>query len=435
MYRKYLSDSESVTLLSDEAFIKHFLIFESTLARIQSDLDIIPANAFKEIHEVLSAIKISPSDITDSFLANGIPTIVLLNRCKEHLTLETQRYLHYGITSQDAIDTSHILMYRNALDIIQDRQIRLIQSAAQLSEQTRNTYTVARTRSQQAGPISYGVRIALWMNPIVELRDQLKSIRKSCLKIQLAGAFGTNVILGENGEKVATALAKTLDLFYSGNWQNNRLNIKMLSDWLCSLTGSLGKIAKDILFLSSTEVGEIRENRHGGGKSSSMPHKSNPILSEAILALAAENGIEAFKINQAQMHGAERDASAWILEWKAMKTLLINTATCLNHMITIFENLELVGENTSRNLELTRGLIYTAMAKSKLMNYLPDTDPEQIISQAIKLVNSENISLAKALNKIAQIEEDWADVLIPSNYQGNSDEIINTFLANAKRRD
>ena len=344
---------------------------------------------------------------------------------------------YLGITSQDAIDTSHILMYRNALDIIQDRQIRLIQSAAQLSEQTRNTYTVARTRSQQAGPISYGVRIALWMNPIVELRDQLKSIRKSCLKIQLAyGGFWYQCDFGRKWcEKVATALAKTLDLFYSGNWQNNRLNIKMLSDWLCSLTGSLGKIAKDILFLSSTEVGEIRENRHGGGKSSSMPHKSNPILSEAILALAAENGIEAFKINQAQMHGAERDASAWILEWKAMKTLLINTATCLNHMITIFENLELVGENTSRNLELTRGLIYTAMAKSKLMNYLPDTDPEQIISQAIKLVNSENISLAKALNKIAQIEEDWADVLIPSNYQGNSDEIINTFLANAKRRD
>jgi len=435
VYSKYLSDGESVTALSDEAFIKHFLIFESTLAKIQGDLGIIPSNAFKEIHEVLSAIKISPSDITDSFLANGIPTLAILKRCKEDLTPETQRYLHYGITSQDAIDTSHILMYRNALDIIQDRQIRLIRIAANISDQTRHTYTVARTRSQQAGPISYGVRLAIWMNPIAELRDQLKSIRKSCLKVQLAGAFGTNLILGENGERVAAAMAGSLDLSYSGNWQTNRLNIKMLSDWLCSLTGSMGKIAKDILFLSSTEVGEIRENRHGGGKSSSMPHKSNPILSEAILALAIENNIEALKINQAQMHGAERDASAWILEWKAMKNLLINTATCLNHLITIFENLKLVEENSIRNLELTRGLIYSAMAKSKIMDYLPDTDPEQIMSRAIKLVNSENISLARALNRIAPIKEDWADVLIPSNYQGNSDEIINAFLANAKGGD
>lgn len=224
-------------------------------------------------------------------------------------------------------------------------------------------------------------------------------------------------------------MAEELGLNYIGNWHTNRLAIKKLADWLTSISVCLGRIAKDILFLASNEVGELVEDASKGGRSSAMPHKSNPILSEAIVALATENNIENLKINQALMHGAERDATAWILEWKSMKNLYTNTATCLKHLTHIWQNLELNHEKIKQNLELSNGLIYSSFAKYQMMKVHPEIDANLIITDAIEIVKSKNQSLAHVLDDLIPTNQKWADYLKPKNFEGQSTQIIDEFLA------
>ncbi|MEM7372569.1 MAG: lyase family protein [Bacteroidota bacterium] len=381
MYSQYLSDEEVSAAMSDQAFIHQFCLFESQLAVAQAALGIIPASASDEIQKVLIRTSIRAEEIQASFLTNGIPTIGLLNLIKKQLSESSKPYLHYKCTSQDVIDTAHMLMYRAGLGILETRILHLLDLTHEHIQTYGNLPLVARTRNQQAGPIVVGVRLVNWMNPLLTLLEQLTYIRDTSLNLQFAGAFGTNAALGAQAHAVAIQLAEALELGYIGNWHTNRLPLKSISDWLVGLSGSVGKIAKDILFLSANEVGEMKEDGEGGGKSSAMPHKSNPILSEAILALSMENSIEAIKINQAMMHLGERDGAAWIMEWRAMVNLFVNSATCLTHLVSIMKRMVIHQAGIRRNLRLIPAI-------SAQLSDLPHSNHQQIIDTFIEKIKN-----------------------------------------------
>ena len=428
MYSSYLSDQSLAELMSDEEFLKKFLKFEGTLVRAQSNLGLIPDDAAAEITTCLKLIKINPLDLADDFLRDGIPTVGILKKCRINLSKYAAKYLHLSGTSQDAIDTSHILMYKDSFDHICKQLKEVLHSSIDLVNNNRKNYAVARTRTQQAGPITYAVRFALWLHPLLQLYSESDQLKSSVFNLQFAGAFGTNAILGANGEKVALAMAEDLGLNYVGNWHTNRLCIKKLADWLTSISACLGRIGKDILFLSSNEVGELVEDGFDRGMSSAMPHKSNPILSEAIVALASGNNIDNLKINQALMQGAERDATAWILEWKAMKNLFRNTATCLKHFTHILQTMELNHEKIKLNLKLTNGLIYSPFAKFQIMKVHPEMDAKLLITEAMDIVRSKGQSLAQVLDELTPMNKKWADFLRPENFEGQSTQIVDEFL-------
>ncbi len=334
IFSKYLGDEQMLQLVSDEALINKMLQFEMALANAQSTIGIIPAAAADEINNVLTQLKINPVDLAAGTLQNGIPVISLLSLVKEKLSTEAKKQLHYGVTSQDVMDTAQVLIIRDALNLIEERINIIIENLTKLLNQYGKIPCMAHTRGQQAIPITFAVKINAWLQPLQRQLQRLTEFKKRILTVQLGGAAGTLAVYPDKAEELITVLANELKLHPAKQWHTQRDNFCEFTNWLAMLTGILGKMGADILVMAQTEINELQENGEGG-KSSAMPHKNNPVLSEALVALARLNATLQAQQLQSMVHVNERDATAWILEWNAIPQMLINTGTSLNHAISI----------------------------------------------------------------------------------------------------
>ena len=350
MFSKYLSDDEMVKICSEEKAIEKMLQFETALAITQAKLNIIPHEAATEINHELNQIKIAPEDLAEGTLKNGVPVLSLLLIAKEKLSAASRQYLHFGATSQDVMDTAQVLIIKDAIALMEERSRMLIEHLEQLINQHGNVPCMARTRGQLAIPITFDVKINAWLLPLQRQVERLKEIKKRIFIVELGGAAGTLSVYGEKGNLLVDALAEELGLQSSSSWHTQRDNFCEFTNWLAMLTGILGKMGADILVMAQSEINEVIENTEGG-KSSAMPHKNNPVLSEALVALAGINANLQSQQLQSLVHVNERDATAWILEWNAMPQMLINAGAALNHAITITANMKVNTANMKRNVE------------------------------------------------------------------------------------
>lgn len=351
IFSTYLSDPEMELLVSDEAFITKMLYFETALAKAQAELEIIPKQCAEEIGDVLNRVVINPADLTEGTLQNGIPVVTLLSLLKKQLTTETQTYLHYGATSQDVMDTATILIIKEALSLLEKRIGSLIRQLNHLSEQYGQTSCMARTRGQLAMPVTFNIKLAAWLQPLNRQLQRLEEFSERLLKLQLGGAVGDRAAYKHKGDEVVNMLAAELGLSSGASWHTQRDTLCEFTNWLAITTAILGKMGGDILIMAQSEIEELKEQTEGGGKSSAMMHKNNPVLSEALVALARLNaGLQEQQL-LSMIHVAERDATAWILEWQAVPQMLLYTGTALNHALIITSKMEVNTANMKRNIE------------------------------------------------------------------------------------
>jgi len=350
IFSKYLSDEAMLAIVSDEIFIQKMLQFETALAFAQAKLDMIPHEAAAEINHELNQIKIAPEDLAEGTVKNGVPVLSLLSIVKEKLSSASKQYLHFGATSQDVMDTAQVIIMKDAMILLEERLNTFIYHLTQLINQFGNTPCMSRTRGQLAIPITFGIKIKAWLQPLQRQMQRLAEIKKRLLVVQLGGAAGTLSAYEDKAEALVKELAETLQLQSSTQWHTQRDDLCEFTNWLAMLTGTLGKMGADILVMSQSEINEVIENTDGG-KSSAMPHKNNPVLSEALIALARINANLQSQQLQSLVHVNERDATAWILEWDTIPQMLINSGTALNHAIAITANMKVNTANMKRNVE------------------------------------------------------------------------------------
>lgn len=353
MYSAYLSDPELASRCSEERFIAQMLAFEQGLARVQGRLGLIPAESATVIDRTLAVLTITPQSLAEGTAQNGVPTIPLLAQLRAALPDATKPHLHWGATSQDVMDTAQVLIIHDALALLETRMQTLLTNLGELQTRHGRLPLMGRTRTQQALPILFGQKIAAWQRPLERHVERLEQLKPRVLLIQLGGAVGDRAAFGEQGYALARALADELGLGYAPAWHTERDGLAEFTNWLALLTGTLGKLGQDVLLLGQTEVGEVVENVTGGGKSSSMPHKNNPVLSEALVALARQSAQYAALQLQSLVHGNERDATAWILEWENLPRMLLATGTALRHALTITGNMGVNEKEMNANLKRT----------------------------------------------------------------------------------
>lgn len=351
IFSRYLGDEQMLWLVCDEALINKMLLFEMALAKAQASIGVIPEDAANEINNVLVQIKIHPVNLAAGTLQNGVPVISLLSIAKEHLSAETKKHLHYGATSQDAMDTAQVLMIRDAVNLIEQRINTLIINLTRLLNQYGKTPCMAHTRGQQAIPVTFATKINAWLQPLQRQMERLAEIKKRLLVVQLGGAAGTLSFYPGKATALISTLADELKLLPASSWHTQRDNLCEFTNWLAMLTGITGKMGADILVMSQSEINEVTENVEGGGKSSAMPHKNNPVLSEALVAVARLNATLQSQQLQSLVHVNERDATAWILEWNAIPQMIINTGTALSHAISISTTIKVNADAMQQNIE------------------------------------------------------------------------------------
>lgn len=330
-------DRETETCFSAEAEVKAMLVFEACLAQAQADCGLIPSAAAQAIAKGCETFTPDYAALTTGLLKDGVLGPGFIAALRQTLPEEARRYLHFGATSQDLTDSALTYRLGYLLRMFDNLLAALLNELDKLEQKQGSLKIMAQTRMQAALPISVADKLASWQRPLHRHQERLKAMVPRLLVIQFGGPVGNRAELGENAEAIVARLAARMNLGNAPCWHNARDNIVAFGNDLALITGTLGKIGQDAALLAQTENASLKIA--GGGVSSAMAHKANPVTAELLVALARYAAGLAGTLNQAMIHENERSGAAWTLEWFTLPPLASATATALRHAIDLTQRL------------------------------------------------------------------------------------------------
>jgi len=440
IFAPLFSDDKVATLFDDDVFLQAMLEVEGALARVQATLGIIPSTAGELISETAQTVSIDPAVIGQGTRRDGVPVIALVKALRETVGAQAAPYVHWGATTQDIIDTATVLQLRSAIRIIDRRLSELIYSLAGLAEQHRSVVMTGRTHGQQALPVTFGLKVAGWLAPLLRHKKRLDAQRTGLLQIQFGGAAGTLAALGENGLTVMEALAQELDLNVPiMPWHNQRDGLAEFAGWLSMLTASQAKMAQDIILLAQNEIAEVAESgdRDRGG-SSAMPQKRNPIVSELIIAAARTNASLLSAVHNAVIQEHERATHGWQVEWLTLSQMIVLTSGALKNALFITDNLQVNAAKMWENLERSNYLLLAEAAVQALSAEIPRTEAHALVKEACGEAASQDRSLIDVVKErvckaAPENKIDWQSLAKPENYLGQTQRFIDRVLEQVKQ--
>lgn len=423
----------------DAAYLQHMLDFEAALARAEAATGVISSSAAAPIAAACRAEAFDVAALAAASARAGnlaIPLVKMLTEQVARADKAASGYVHWGATSQDAIDTATMLMLRAAIDALLADLDRAVAGFAALTRKHRNTAAVARTWLQHAVPMPFGLKLAEYAGALHRSRIRLKALRANGLALQFGGAAGTLGALGDKGLAVAEALARDLGLpLPDAPWHTHRDRIADAASAFAILSGTCGKIARDVSLLMQTDTAEAFEPAgEGRGGSSTMPHKRNPVAAASAIAAATMAPNLAATIFAAQVQDHERSAGPWHAEWPTLPTLMLVTSGALAAVADIAEGLEVDVARMQRNLDATGGLIMAEAVAMALAASVGKSNAHHIVEAASRTAVESKQHLRDVLAKdktvIEQLRTDrLAKLFDPKNYQGTAQTMIDRLLA------
>ena len=430
-------------IFSDHGRLQGMLDFEAALATAEARLGVIPAAAAPPISAKCRAELFDPTALAEATARAGNPAIPLVKRLTALVAVdapEAARFVHWGASSQDAMDTGLVLQLREALVPIDSDLTRLADALAVLAAAHKMTLLPGRTWLQHAVPVTFGLKAAGWLDAIERHRIRLTSLRPRLLALQFGGAAGTLAGLGDRGLAVAAALAEELELTLPDiPWHTQRDRLAELATTCGMIVGTLGKIARDLSLLMQTDVAEAFEPAGDGrGGSSTMPHKRNPVTSTVVMAAAtrAPGLVATLLASMVQEH--ERGLGGWHAEWMALPELVNLTAGAISQMADTMASLEVDADRMKANLEKTRGLIMAEAVMLSLGSKLGRLAAHERVEAACRLAVTGGRHLRQVLAEdpvvTAQLDTlDFDRLFDPQNYIGAATALVDRVLA-ARRK-
>jgi 3-carboxy-cis,cis-muconate cycloisomerase len=433
------TDEEVSALLTDRAFVRALVDVEIALARAEARVGVIPESAAAKIAKV-SAERVDISALTKGTARSGFPIIALVQQLRKQTGSDAASFVHWGATTQDIMDTACVLQLRAAIKVLRSRLGDIARHLSAQADRHRDTVLAGRTHGQQALPITFGLKVASWIAPLVRHVERLVEILPRLLVLQFGGAAGTLAVLSDKGLRVVKELAKELKLAVPPMpWHAQRDNFVELAGWLSLVTGSLGKMAEDIILLAQTEVGEAGESAETGrGGSSTMPQKSNPITSELIIAAARTNAALLSAMHQAQIQEHERATHGWQVEWLTLPQMILLTGGALKHGLYLAQNLQVDAEAMRANIAGANDVILAESAVFALAEAMPRPEAEELVKKACAAAAAENKPLIEVVKELASGsvkngEIDWQALADPSSYLGETEKFVDNVLQRVKK--
>lgn len=438
-----LSSAAMRAVCDDRSTLQNMLDFEAALARAEAAAGVIPASAAGPIEAACKAGTFDMAALAEAATRSGnlaIPLVKALTANVGKGDSEAARYVHWGATSQDVIDTATMLGLRAAIDALDADLNRAIRGFAALARAHRNTAMVARTWLQHALPMPFGLKTAEYASSLARARCRLRRLRREGLALQFGGAAGTLAALGDNGLAVAERLAQELNLpLPEAPWHTHRDRIAEAASHFAILAGSCGKIARDVSLMMQTDVGEAFEPAgEGRGGSSTMPHKRNPVAAASALGCATMAPQLAATIFAAQVQDHERSAGPWHAEWPTLPQLMLVTSGALAAIVDIAEGLDVDAARMCSNLDTTHGLVMAEAVTFALADKIGKSDAHHLIEAASKRAIAEKKHLREILAADSQVTahltpEQITALFEPMAYQGSSQALIDRLLDSLDR--
>ncbi len=359
-----LFGSEQMRALFEErALLQRWLDYEAALARAQASLGLVPAAAAAEITRQARAERYDLDVIRAGIERTVHPLVPLIWQLSERCEGDAGRWVHWGATTQDVMDTASVLQLRDALALLDETVAMLAQMLARLARNHRATPMAGRTHGQQALPITFGFKVAVWLAELERCQLRLSQASERALVGQFGGAVGTLAGMAEgNVDAIAVQRALMSELGLGVPliaWHTSRDSVVECAVVMGMLGALCGRIAKEIIELQKTEFGELEE-AHTPGKvgSSTMPHKRNPMLCESVLTLARLMKAQvATALDTLLLNEHERDWSAVQMEWAWVPELCVMCQGALELTLRVLDGLQVNERRMRENLDLTGGLL------------------------------------------------------------------------------
>lgn len=423
-------------IFSPKGHIAGMLRFEAALARAEARIGIIPQEAASAIAGQCHEEFFDSEALYQESVQAGTPAIPLVRMLTERVEGEAKRFVHWGATSQDAIDTALMLQMRDGIDHLLTGLLHIGAACAALVREHRHTPMVGRTLLQQAIPITFGLKAARWLALVTRQIIALRERRERSLMVQLGGATGTLASLGEKGPQVVEFLALELQLGVPDlPWHTERDRIGEITTTCGIIAGAMAKIANDIVHLAQTEVGEAAEGTMPGkGGSSAMPQKHNPVDAMRTLAAARLVPASVSVILSAMVQEHERAVGGWQAEWAALPELFSATAATIEGIQNALAGLQVDPGRMQANLNLTGSLVMSESLTMALAAHMGKPEAYRLVQNLCKQV----IDSGDNLQHIALTEKQVTDVLSPEEithaldpvaYLGSTDMFIDRALA------
>ena len=445
MLTSAISSTEAMQqIFSARSTLQSMLDVEAALARALAAKGVIPISAVDPWVRCCQADQIDiPSLVIAAKDAGNIaiPMVKQLTVAVATMDADAARYVHWGATSQDVIDTGRVLQLREAINIITQELAALIDTLAGMAQCYRDTPMIGRTWLQHALPITFGMKLAGWLDALLRHQQRLAACREQVCVLQFGGASGTLASLGEHASSVAQAMAQELDLATPQlPWHAHRDRFVECATTLGMLTGTLGKIARDVSLMSQTEVAELSEpGGPGRGGSSSMPHKRNPVGSAAVLSAATRVPSMVATLLSAMPNEHERALGGWQSEWETLPEIVSLSAAALSHLRGVIDGLQVDTERMHRNIDASRGMVMAESVALALATSLGRAQAHQIVEAACHKAYAKNSDLLTVLQTEPEVvavlsEERLAKLFDPLSYVGEAGNFVDRVLEAYQQR-
>ena len=441
LFSALFSYSDLERVLSEESRIQSMLQFEAALAKAEARAGVIPPGAAAKIAEHCRAEHFDFSLLSAEAACAGnlaIPLVKMLTETVAKQDKDAARFVHWGATSQDAIDTGVVLQLRAALALLEFDLLRLSDALVTLTSNYRTTPVVGRTWMQQALPATFGFIAAGWLDASLRHRRRLIELRPRVLALQFGGAVGTLAALAGRGPEIAKALADELGLLLpAAPWHAHRDRMAEVATFLGLVTGTLGKIARDISLHTQTEVGELFEpSGEGRGGSSTLPHKRNPVTCAIVLSAATRVPGLVSTMLAAMPQEQQRGLGGWHAEWETLPQIFRLSGGALHHLAEMLPHLEVDSARMRDNFDATQGLIFAEAVSMALADRMGKMPAHLLVEAACKKARAEKRHLKGVLQEDHGLHghltpADLESLFDVRNYLGSADEFVQRVLAEA----
>lgn len=425
-------------LFSDKAAVQSILDFEAALARAEARAGIIRQDSAAAISAACRAELFDLPALAEAVPHAGNLAIPLLEQLKAvvaHTSEEAARHVHYGATSQDALDTGLVLQLRSATYAIQKDLDSIIVSLANLTSTHRKTLMVARTWLQHALPTTFGFITAGWLDACLGHRKRLAVLVQDSLVLQFGGAVATLAALDQRGVEIAALLAEELALPLPRiPWHSQRERVAEIAAVFGLLAGTFSKIARDISLHTQTEADELSEpSAAGRGGSSTMPHKQNPVSCAAILATTLRVPVLVSAVFSGITGEYQRSLGPWQSEWETVPEIARLAAGASHQLTTLLPRLVVHPDRMRANLELTQGVIYAEAVTFALSKKIERSTAHKLMEEASRRARSERRHLHEVLSTSAEVNavldaQSLSALFEPANYLGSAQAFIEAVL-------
>lgn len=341
------SDPELSDVLSPDRTLQHMLRVEAEYLRVQGKYGSISPEKAEQAASAVERTRVDVAQLRLGTARDGLAVPALVKQLRESVGPNLADVVHTGLTSQDVIDTALVLSFSEVIALLDQRLERLAVGLGDLSSRVGANSLMGRTRMQAAEVITAADRIATWDRPLTNHRQRLKELSSRLLQIQFGGAAGDRAAFGAESDALASALAEALGLGCPGRaWHAERDRMAEFASWLSLVSGTLGKMGQDIVLMAQQGLDEIVMS--GGGGSSAMPHKQNPVAAETLVTFARFNATQLSGMHHALVHEQERSGAAWTLEWMILPQMVMATGRGLLLAIDQTGMIEDMGEGSTQ---------------------------------------------------------------------------------------